>query len=564
MILYIAEATANQVAVFSIAKGKVVKTISLPHPPTGLALNRDKDLLYVTCAAPDGHVYVVNLKRVKPVLSMHVGHTPNAPVLSPDGRALYVCNRFSNDVSVLDLDKRKETARIPVLHEPVAAAVTLDGRFLFVANQLPVGPADGDYAAAAVSVIDTSAQEVVKDIQLLNGATGLRGICISPDGDYVYVTHILARYQLPTTQLERGWMNTNALSILDATDLSLVNTVLLDDVDLGAADPWGIACTADGKYLCISHAGTHELSVIDREALHKKLPKPTDNPMVEPFNDLSFMVGLRRRLRLLGNGPRGLAIIGATAYATEYFSDSLAIVDITKTPPGVQSLPLGPKTNMTVARRGEMLFNDAEHCFQRWQSCASCHPGEGRPDALNWDLLNDGLGNPKNTKSLLLSHKTPPAMSTGVRADAKTAVRAGFRHIQFVQLPEKDAAAVDEYLKSLKPVPSPRLVDGKLSKAAKRGKRVFEQARCNLCHSGPMLTDMAQYDVGTGRDSEKGHTFDTPTLVEVWRSAPYLHDGRAATMQEVLTTYNPNDKHGVTSNLNRQEINNLAEFVLSQ
>ena len=61
-----------------------------------------------------------------------------------------------------------------------------------------------------------------------------------------------------------------------------------------------------------------------------------------------------------------------------------------------------------------MLFNDAEICFQHWQSCASCHP-DARVDGLNWDLMNDGLGNPKNTRSMLLVHQGGPAMSLGVR-----------------------------------------------------------------------------------------------------------------------------------------------------
>jgi cytochrome c peroxidase len=58
--------------------------------------------------------------------------------------------------------------------------------------------------------------------------------------------------------------------------------------------------------------------------------------------------------------------------------------------------------------------------------------------------------------------------------------------------------------------------------------------------------------------------FDTPTIIENWRTAPYLHDGRAATMREVLTTYNPEDKHGITSNLSDQDIDDLVEYVLSQ
>ena len=52
---------------------------------------------------------------------------------------------------------------------------------------------------------------------------------------------------------------------------------------------------------------------------------------------------------------------------------------------------LGPEVPMTQTRRGEFFFNDASLCLQSWQSCASCHP-DARTDALNWDLLNDGIG----------------------------------------------------------------------------------------------------------------------------------------------------------------------------
>jgi len=62
---------------------------------------------------------------------------------------------------------------------------------------------------------------------------------------------------------------------------------------------------------------------------------------------------------------------------------------------------------------------------------------------------------------------------------------------------------------------------------------------------------------------DAGRPFDTPTLIEVWRTAPYLHDGRAYRIQDVLTRCNPNDKHGVTSTLAPQEINDLSEYILS-
>jgi cytochrome c peroxidase len=218
---------------------------------------------------------------------------------------------------------------------------------------------------------------------------------------------------------------------------------------------------------------------------------------------------------------------------------------------------------MNAARKGEMFFHDASLCFQKWQSCSSCHPGNGRVDALNWDLLNDGLGNPKNTKSLLLAHKTPPAMVSGTRRNAEAAVRAGIRHIQFAVRPEDDAAAIDAFLMSLEPVPSPHLVrGGMLSKRAKRGKRLFESAGCVSCHSSSLFTDMKKYDLGLGRYVDQGKAFDTPSLVECWRTAPYLHDGRAATIEEVLIRFNKDDSHGRTSELTDQQIKDLATYVL--
>jgi YVTN family beta-propeller protein len=577
-VLYVAEATAEQVAVFDIGKGEVTNIYPVGQCPSGIAVSGCGKQLYVTGASPEGKVHIIDIDKGKVVTRISVGHTPTAPVLSPDGSILYVCNQFDDNVSVIDLAAKKETAVISVMREPSAAAITPDGESLVVANLIPSGAADKDYAAAGVSIIDTDAGKSVATINLPNGSMSLRGVCISPDGKYAYITHILARYQLPTTQLERGWMNTNALSIIDVAGRTLVNTVLLDNVDLGAANPWAVACTADGKYICATHAGTHEISVIDRAALHDKLTRVAAGEQVTEVsltsedvpNDLSFLVGLRRRIKLTGNGPRSITVIGTKVYVGEYFTDSIGIVDINpELRPKAVSVSLGATAELSIVRTGEKHFHDATLCFQHWQSCVSCHPGV-RVDGLNWDLLNDGMGNPKNTKSLLLAHETPPAMVSGIRGNAEAAVRAGIRHIQFAVRPEEDAVAIDEYLKSLEPVRSPRLVKGwfsseakQLNPAAKRGKKLFVKAGCDSCHSGQLYTDMKKYNVGTGLGREEDIAFDTPTLVEVWRTAPYLHDGRATTIEQVLGKYNEGDKHGKTSGMSLREIRDLAEFIRS-
>jgi len=582
--LYIAEATAKKVAVFDTQTNKVTATINVPAEPTGLALTVDGAYLYITCAAPEGSVCIVETDTGKIIRQIPVGYGARSPVLSPDGKLLYVCNRFNNNISVISTKDGKQITKIPALREPFAADITPDGKWLYVGNLLPAGPATAESVSCNVSVINTKTAAFDIDIVLPNGSTGLHGLVVSPDGRFVFASHILARYTVPTTQLERGWVNTNAVSIIDAKLKKLIDTVLLDDVDSGAANPWALACTSDSRYLCVTHAGTHELSVIEVAPMldkinsyHKDKAGQTQSYTGGSYaaygsetasnipNELSFLYGIRKRVKLPGRAPRALAVIGHKAYVAEYFTDSLAVVDMgNKSRFETTSIDLGPKTRMTTKRKGQMLFNDALICFQSWQSCASCHPSDARVDALNWDLINDGLGNPKNTKSLLLAHETPPAMITGIRENAEMAVLAGIRHIMFAERPEEDAKAIDKYLKSLKPIPSPHLVNGKLSKSARQGQKVFNKAGCASCHKGPLHTDLRKYDVGTGKGLDEDRQFDTPTLVEIWRTAPYLYDGRATTIEEVLTTYNPDDKHGRTSNLTMKEIKDLAQFVLSQ
>jgi|TARA_B100000959_G_scaffold41906_1_gene42094 YVTN family beta-propeller protein len=557
--LYIAQTTTQQVAAFDLETGSVKRTIPVPGTPADLVLSPDASRLYVALGEPEGRIAVVNTASGKIVNIIPVGHTPSALAISPEGGILYVCNRFNNRVAFIDLGSGKELASVPVAREPVAAVLSPDGQRLFVANHIPAGPANGAFAAAELSVIDTKAKKLLTSIPLHNGSTGVNGLCLSPDGNHVYATHTIGRYHVPATQLERGWVNTNALSVIDAVNLKLVNAVLLDNVDRGAANPWGVACTSDGKVLAVTHSGSHEVSIIDRVALHEKLA--TDPPENIP-NDLSFMVGLRQRVKLSGLGPRELVMVGSKLYTAEYFSDSIGIIDLdTQRDPRSTSVALGEVPPMTVVRRGEFLFKDASWCFQQWQSCVSCHPSD-RTDALNWDLLNDGLGTPKNTKSLVLAHQTPPTTATAVRANAEISVRAGIRFFMAVR-PESDAVAIDEYLKSLKQVPSPRLVKGQLSPAALRGKKVFEKANCALCHKPPLYTNMKRYDIGTGVNLEKNMKYDVPTLIEIWRNGPYLHDGRATSIRDVVTTFNADDEHGVTTDLTPEEITDLIEFVES-
>ena len=567
--LYVACEDARQVAWVELPSGRVTRRVAVPAEPTGLVLTPDGTRLIVTCAAPRSTIAIIEAASGRTLAAIPAGHTAVGPALDPAGRRLYVCNRFHHNVSVIDLPTGKEAARVAAVREPIAAAVTPDGQAVLVANHLPLSRTDTAYSgrvAAAVTVIDAQTLAATA-IELPHGSNGLRSLCVAPDGKHAFVTHLLSNFQMVPFRVDNGWINVNVVSIIDTGQKKVVGTIGMDEFSLGAGNPWGVACTADGKSVCVSLAGTHELNVISRADLVGEFAHRTMSPMmgVWPIYP-SLGQTLWQRIKLPGKGPRGLAVVGSQAYVAQYFSDTLAVVDlpVAGDNPTVSTIALGNAPQLTAQRLGQLLFHDATLCYQQWQSCASCHP-DGRVDGLNWDLMNDGVGNPKNTKSMLFSHETPPAMAEGVRMSAPEAVRSGFSHVLFTDRPEEEAAAVDVYLKALRPVPSPHLVDGRLSPAAERGAQLFQSERigCHKCHPAPWYTDLRSHNVSSRTKGEYSDRFDTPTLIEVWRTAPYLHDGRYTTLKELFVE----GKHGLRRNgnheLTEQEINDLVEFVSS-
>jgi len=562
--LHVLASTGKQLIDFDLQENRMLRSLELPAEPTDMVMSRDGETLYIAGGGPQGRIWIANSGSV--VREIKTGHTPMSPIVSPDEKRLYVCNRFDNDVSIIDLESGQTIVRVAVLREPIAAVLTPDGKRLFVANHIPDGRADIEYVASKVSVINTETQEV-KTLPLVNGAEGMRAMAISPDGKKIFATHLIARFHVPTTQLERGWVSTNALSVIDVASETLQYTVLLDDIEQGFSNPWAIGFSEDGRTLVVSSTGNQEISLIDLPALTTKIGSQSTQLEGETHwyahNDLSFLSDIRKRVKLKGIGPRSLVVDEHVVYIGNYFSDAIEVVRFLSSGHTESKLvQLGSEQTITPERLGEIYFNDSALCFQNWLSCATCHP-DARTDGLNWDLMNDGIGNPKNVKSMLYAHQTPPAMWLGVRADAETAVRAGIRHIQFAVRPEEDSLAIDAYLKSLKPIPSPHLVDGRLSDSARRGEKLFEQVGCAHCHPSPLFTDFRLHDVGLTSGPDEGKAVDVPHLIEAWRTAPYLHDGRAATMKDVLTTFEHGNTQGKLSELSDGQINELVEYLLS-
>lgn len=535
--------------------------VTLPTAANDLTETPDRHI-WVVCDGVGGSLCELNGKDLSVISQTALGHTPSALLFNRQTGSLWTTQRFNNELWEVSPETKEVLNRITVGREPVDIVSFAGDSLLLVANNLPEMSSLTYPIACQLDIVDVNNKKVVKRLQLPNGSTDVKALATDSKGDYAYAVHLLARYQLPTNQVDRGWMSTNVLSVINLHTQEVENTVLLDTPQKGASNPWNVVVSPDDSKIWISVSGTHELVCVDRTSLHDRLARAKDGEKVTPstkdyahiLDDAGFLYGIRDFYKTQGKGPRGLYVTPDKVYTANYYTGEL--VTFNGSGKDMVSSSLGAALASTQKGKGDMYFHDASIGFQEWQSCASCHPNDARMDGLNWDLLNDGMGNPKNTKTLVLSHQTPPCMVSGIRKDAETAVISGIKYILFAASTEEIAPAIDVYLKSLSPVPSPYLVNGNLSEAAQKGKVHFEK-NCASCHSGTYYTDMKQYKVNWTNGPDQNVKMDVPALNEVWRTAPYLYDGRSYTMQEMLKV------HGPAETLSENELNDLAEYVLS-
>jgi DNA-binding beta-propeller fold protein YncE len=598
--------TGGTLAVIDVHLGKVIREVWLGGEPTGVVWSSNGRGLYVA-----EHVSgtVAEIDRSGRVLRRF--HTRQGPVglaLAPRRGLLLIANSASHTVSAVNPANGRELACVRVSREPYFLAVTPDERLAVVGNRLPSGDSSDPRISAAITLIDLENKFEPAEIRLPPNSTNVYGIATSPDGKWAYVAHNVGRTALATTLIEYGWINANAVSIVDLSYKRFFATILIDHRERGAANPWGIALSDNGETAWVALSGTHQLLKLDLNRLHRSVQEQM--PLVTAYQkslgleqedtmaiasavysdtagiygddptsvelmvtDLPaayaqgvYLKDIAARIDLPGNGPRGLAVSpdGTKLAATVYYSGHIVLID-TKKGDAVKVVPLGEQLPASQPRRGEMIFHDATYCYQQWLSCSTCHP-DGRADGLNWDLLNDGIGNAKNTSSLVLSHRTPPVMLRGVRSNVDSAISAGFEFALFRPAKSEDLQAVQAYITSLRPAISPHGKVGSLSVKAKTGKQIFEssQVGCSRCHPAPLSTNLQMYDVGTGIEADRDNTsFDTPTLVEIWRTAPYLHHGKATTLREIFTKFNKKDRHGKTLRLSNAELDALIEYLES-
>jgi YVTN family beta-propeller protein len=424
-----------------------------------------------------------------------------------------------------------------------------------------------------LTVIDTATQRVTERIEI-PGMLELRHIAEAPGakGGYLLVPIMRPKNLNPLIQVAGGWILTHGMVVVKVggTDgatasKSSVTQILLDDVDQYFAGTNGVAFTPDGRLVLVTSSEADTVSAIDTAKLERRLRQVPAEELANRLDSAKEIVA--RRLET-GANPTGIAISqdGRSAYVVNRLGDSLTVVDIAR----LQvrgTIDLGGPKELSKLRRGEQMFHAARFCFQGQFACSTCHP-DNHIDGVAWNLETPQLGRDRVANRTLRGiAETAPYKWNGHNPDLET--QCGPRIAKFLFHSEGfNSAQLSDLVAFIKAIPLPPnrhlAADGQLTPAQEHGRAIFFQRFCDTCHTpATHYTARISFDVGTATKYDTNGFFDVPQLDRIVQRPPYLHSGEALSLEELWTIYNPQDRHGVTSDMTKEDLNDLIEFLKS-
>ena len=572
--MYVACEASNTVIVIDVEKRTKIAEIAVGGQPTAVAFSPDGMRAFVTNRLDDS-VSVIHVAGRKVIATLAVADEPHGLVTDQEGRRLYVLNTSSDSISVFDLKTLEEIKRLAAGRSPWDLALSPEGDRILVTSVLPhFGP----FRSAPVSeltVIDTG-RAVVEDRHMVSETNLMQGVEWHPSGRFALFTMNRTKNLVPMTRLMQGWTITATLGI--AWRDGRIDQVLLDEPHKSFADPTDLICAPDGRYALVVSAGTDRVAVVDLEKLVDMLESadPYEREHVFP-NHLGKPTEFIIKHIPTGINPRTITITadGATAFVANSLDDSITVIDMARLE-AVGRIDLDGPRHIDKIRFGQRIFHSADATFQRQFTCNSCHP-DGHVDGLTYDIEPDGIGlSPVDNRTLRGILDTPPFKWTGINPSLSrqcgARLAAFFTRIHPYTPEELDA--LDTFICTIPRPPNYyRPLGADLTDAQRRGKAMFErthtndgreiakQDRCVTCHFPPYYTDRRIHDVGTQMWLDHTGLFDTPHLNNIYDSAPYLHNGISPSLEEIWTEFNPDDRHGVTNDMTKDELNDLVEFL---
>ncbi len=570
--LYVVCEDDDSLLTIDVRSQRVTGRAEVGHKPKDVSISPDGSTLYVSNEWSDT-VTVLNAATLKPLRTIPAGWGPIGLTTDRSGKFLYVANSISNDISIIDLRTGIQRKRLASWRSPHQVALSRDGRFVYVANILGhLGRADQSPVSELV-VVDTRTQSVAERIEI-PGVLELRHIAESPSaqGGYLLVPFMRPKNLNPLIQVADGWILTHGMAVIRPVVASQPKQgfpeamqVLLDDIDYYYAGTNGVAITPDGRHALVTSSEADVVSLIDTAKLQTRLRAI---PATQLGNRLDSSREFVQRRLPTGSNPTAVVISpnGLSAYVVNRLDDSLTIVDIPHSRVSGKIVLAGPKQSSQL-RHGEQLFHSARFCFQGQFACFTCHP-DNHIDGVAWNLETPQLGRDRVANRTLRGiAETAPYKWNGHNPDLET--QCGPRIAKFLFHSEgfskEQLADLVAFIKSIPLPPNRHLAaNGELSPSQERGKAVFYKKSCDTCHpAATHYTAKTSFDVGTADKYDTSGIIDIPQLDRIYQRPPYLHSAQALSLEEIWTIYNPSDKHGVTSDMSKEELNDLIEFLKS-
>jgi YVTN family beta-propeller protein len=552
--------------------------------PRALALDATGATLYVT-GQRSGSLYAIDTASASIKGSVALCSEPVGVLVAADDASVYVACAQDDEVVQIDATSLAVTATVTTPRKPWTLAWAADGKTLLATHLL--GPGVSELATSPLALTTTWTvpdRGPETDPTEPHGVVrGIYDVVARPgasEANEIWVAHLMLGIDTPQPTLEFDSTVFPALSILDGasgSQLARLSVQGANDTDLSdngafgdvVSGPRSMAFSGDGKYAFVADTDSEDLLVVDAT-------QRTEVTVIRP---------------LPGHLPEGVVWSQGEVYVQERNTEDIVAFKVTEggdagvtvVQDGASFKSLAVDPMPANLRLGQKLFfsadsDDVPVTQNHWVACASCHV-EGRSDAVTWLFSQGPRDTPTNAGGLL---------DTGFlfRTADRTKVQDYWKTIDVEQggafapdggqEPLLDALAA--FVNYALPAPVPPSTDethtirgSALATLRTQGETVFNQVGCAFCHSGPAKTDSGSgnpllelggpvvasmtpsavllHDVGTcvtggtwpdvvhddiDGDPRPACSFDTPALRGLVDSAPYFHDGSAATLEDVL------------------------------
>lgn len=507
-IAYVADRKNDRIAVVKTDRMTVASSITTPAEPYGVALTPDRKLLLVSTIA-DRTLVAYDVASGTETWRLPLGSEPRGIAVSPDGTRALVAYLTTGTVDQIELAGTRRTDHIALSNAASERRCRRCGN-------------DGDsFARGAFAVTFLGEHQAVVPFQ--------REIPVQENDGAERVSSYGGGAESPLT---------HQLAFLGFGDGHTEQTT----AEIAQHQPRALAWDQAHDALYVAGMGTDSILQI----------KHASQASIAAGLSVALTTGVDRC------GPDGLAVTtGGNVLVWCSFTrtvEQVEFVDAQGAEASDTNVTAGPPlvaTAMTAKQhQGLVLFHAAEPQISQNGNlaCASCHP-DNRADGLSWRIDKKELQTPLLSGRMVGTH---PFKWDGGDATLRDSLKSTMKRLGGFGLPRRETDALASYLESLPKVRTPTREATQVA----RGKKLFDAEGCRSCHDGPAYTDRERHKMmGTLKES------DTPSLLGVAASAPYFHDGSAATLEALLRDRGAVHGMADTARLTDQQVADLTAFL---